>query len=79
MDFFETIPDLPQIMRNTTNAFLAGVRTIAPEVEDFQDVAHLVARHPEHDAAICPRSNGLAISRSGGSSRRRIPGNMNSD
>lgn len=60
MDFFETIPDLPQIMRNTTNTFLAGIRTIAPEVEDFQDVADLVARHPEHDAAIC-----AAIERSG--------------
>lgn len=60
MDFFETIPDLPEIMRNTTNAFLAGVRAIAPEVEDFQDVADLAARHPEHDAAIC-----AAIERSG--------------
>jgi len=60
MDFFEAIPDLPQIMRDTTNAFLAGIRKIAPDVEDFQDVADLVVRHPEHDAAIC-----AAIERSG--------------
>ena len=60
MDFFETIPDLPQIMRDATNAFLTDVRTIAPEVEDFQDVADLVASHPEHDAGIC-----AAIERSG--------------
>ena len=60
MDFFETIPDLPKIMHNTTNTFLAGVRTIASKVEDFQDVADLLAKHPEHDAAIC-----AAIERSG--------------
>ncbi len=60
MDFFETIPDLPKIMHNTTNTFLAGVRTIASKVEDFQDVADLLTKHPEHDAAIC-----AAIERSG--------------
>ena len=60
MDFFEAIPDLPKIMHATTNAFLAGVRAIAPDVEDFQDVADLAAKHPEHDQAIC-----AAIERSG--------------
>jgi hypothetical protein len=53
MNFFDTIPDLPKIMHDTTNNFLAGVRTIASKVEDFQDVADLLAKHPEQDAAIC--------------------------
>jgi hypothetical protein len=45
---------------STPATIAAHIRTIAPEVEDFQDVADLVARHPEHDAAIC-----AAIERSG--------------
>lgn len=76
MAFFEAIQHLPKIMQDTTNAFLAGVRAIAPGVEDFQDVVDLVAKHAEHDQAIC-----AAIERSGYLDVWRIeqeknPGNM---
>lgn len=78
MDFFESIPDLPKIMHDTTNAFLADVRTIASHVENFQTLQTSWRSILSMTKRSAPRSNSPAISRSGGSSRIRIPGNMTS-
>jgi len=51
--FWEDRVDVPQLMRDATNAVLSGAREKDPNIQTFDDLhSHLVS-HPEHDDDFC--------------------------
>ena len=46
---WEDIPDIPQRMRDATNAFLRAARTKGSTIQDFNDVADWLVAHPDDD------------------------------
>jgi hypothetical protein len=46
---WRTIMDLPQIMRDATNAILSGARQKDPAVQNFNDLHRYLEAHPEDD------------------------------
>ena len=51
--FFESREDIPELMHKATNSLLNGARAFDPKIEDFDDLNHFVAAHPEHDETMC--------------------------
>lgn len=46
---WETMPDMPQRMRDATNAFLNAARAKGSAIQDFNDVDDWLIAHPEDD------------------------------
>ncbi|MEO2219452.1 YiiX/YebB-like N1pC/P60 family cysteine hydrolase [Chromobacterium vaccinii] len=45
--------DVPQRMRDATNAVLGGAREKNPDIQTFDDLHHHLVSHPEHDDDFC--------------------------
>ena len=51
--FWEDRADVPQLMRDATNAVIDGARQRDPAIQTFDDVHGHLIRHPEHDREFC--------------------------
>jgi hypothetical protein len=50
--FWESRPDIPKLMRDSTNFILKGARKLDRSIQSLNDVDRHVMEHPESDAAI---------------------------
>jgi hypothetical protein len=53
IDRWGELADTPQLMRDTTNVLLKGVREVNPHIQTINDIDRHLIEHPQDDAQFC--------------------------